>query len=65
MKFRDMGGEGEGAHRPKMRGESEAATPINPAPIAIMNALVRTAPLRPQRSMIMFAPRLPRRPPTV
>lgn len=53
------------AHLPTMSGVNEAATPMKPAPTAMTKALARHAPLRPQRSMIMFAPRLPTKPPTV
>lgn len=53
------------AYLPIIRGGSVADTAMKPAPTAITKALARHAPLRPQRSMTTFAPRLPSRPPTV
>lgn len=39
--------------------------PMMPDPIIIATALTRTAPFRPQLSMMTLANMLPRRPPTV
>ena len=50
---------------PRLRTDTEAAMAMKHAPVAMHTALTFVAPLRPQRSMMRFATRLPQRPPIV
>jgi len=52
-------------HLPKAKGNTEDDTPIIPVPTAVMNELALTASFLPLLSIIMLAPMLPNRPPTV
>ena len=52
-------------HRPIMRAVNDAEKPRTAEPNTNIAELAWTAPFRPQRSMMTFATKLPRRPPTV